>query len=396
MLGSLFNREERAIQSTPWGAWPGDVSTTWSGSPVTSSTAMQLLTVYGCVQFICNGISTLPLDVIRESGDKKEHLPTPDWLEYPVVGLHRVGWLTQLLTSLLLSGNAYIAVMRSPEGRIVELIPLDPGSVDVRREQGKRVFYVNGNIPKFDVLHIPAIMSAGTEKGLSPVEAARQTIGAGMAVTEFSSRFWAQGGTFGGVIEDPGPLDPVKAKDTARIWARLHSGKDKAHMPGVLQGGATWKPTAVNNEQAQFLQTRGFTSAEIASFLFLIDPSEFALFMGQGGSITYANLEQRNARKLQVTFLPWIIRIEMALSSLLAKPRFVKFNVNGLLRGDQATRFASYRVALGPDEPFMTADEARGFEDWEPMPQAAEEEPEPEDDPEMVFDRKQGGGDAAA
>jgi HK97 family phage portal protein len=173
MFGSLFDREQRALSTDPWGGWQGDYNPTWSGSHVDTTTAMQLLTVYGCVQFICNGISTLPLDVIRDTGTEKVHLPTPDWLEYPQVGVHRVGWLTQLLTSLLLDGNAYLAITRNPTGQILELVPIDPAAVDIRREQGRRVFYVNGNVPKTEILHVPAIMKAGSEKGMSPVEAAR-------------------------------------------------------------------------------------------------------------------------------------------------------------------------------------------------------------------------------
>jgi len=364
MLGSLFKTERRAVQSTAWGSWDG-TEPTWAGVNVDTKSSLQLLTVYGCNRFICDGISTLPTDTFRQNGDVKTEIPKPGWLEEPAPGLDPVAWHGQTLTSLLLAGDSFW-FKDYADGSLSSAVPLDPTKVGVSRTRGRKVFQVEGE--QFDsnrIEHIPALMFPGSDRGLSPVEAAKQTVGAGMAVTEFSSRFWSQGGTFGGVIEDPGSLDAAKAKETARIWARLHSGKSKAHLPGVLQGGATWKPTAVSPEQAQFLETRGFTSAEIASFLFLIDASEFSLFMGQGGSITYANLEQRNARKVQVTFLPWMVRIERTISRLLPKPRYYKFNVEGLLRGDMKTRYESYK--LGIEAKFLVPNEARELEDMPPL-----------------------------
>lgn len=362
MLGSLFATERRAIQATAWGSWGEDGSQTWAGSNVNNHSALQLLTVFGCVKYVADGISTLPLDTLRDDGEKIIEVPHPRWLLEPVSNLDPIGWLSQNLTSILLAGNTYLHMDFTDVG-LTSLVPLDPGKVTVQRQRGRKVFLIGSE--QFDsdrILHIPGIMFPGADEGLSPVEAARQTIGAGMSVEEFAARFFGQGAVLAGVIEDPGPLDPKKAKETARIWGRLHGGKSKAHLPGVLQGGASWKPTGVTNDQAQFLQSRAFTSGQIASFMFLIDPDELGIPTESKGHITYANLEQRNARKVQVTFLPWIIRLEKAFSALLPKPRYVKFNVNGLLRGDMKTRYESYALATG-NAPWMAVNEVRDNED---------------------------------
>jgi HK97 family phage portal protein len=86
----------------------------------------------------------------------------------------------------------------------------------------------------------------------------------------------------------------------------------------------------------------------------------------EGTSLTYANLEQRSARLLRVTLLPWMVRIEKALSALMANPRYMKFNANGLLRSDLTTRYAAY--ATGIASGFLLPDEAREREDLPPMP----------------------------
>lgn len=364
VLGSLARRPQNAVQATAWGDWAGDQQ---QGRKVGLSNAWQLLTVYGCTRFIADGIATLPVDVLRRRSDgSPEEVRTPAWLERPSPDLEFVAWCTQVLSSLLLAGNAY-CWQRYIEGRLVNLIPLDPSTVDVFRRDGRKWYRINGDeIDPFNILHIPGVMFPGSDVGLSPVEAARQIIGMGMSMEDFGARFFDQGSTLSGVIEVPGELAPEKARDMARSWSKAHSGTRKSHLPGVLQGGATWKQMGVTNEQGQFLESRKFTASQIASEMFLIDPSEMGLPV-EGSSLTYANLEQRNARKVQVTFLPWIVRLERALTALLPRPQYVKFNVNGLLRGDMKTRFDSY--AVGITNGFMTPNEARGFEDWESLPE---------------------------
>jgi HK97 family phage portal protein len=390
VLRALLAPERRAPgdNGTYWGTWAGDTSAqTWAGPDISYGNAHQLLTVYGCVRFIADGISTLPIDVYTGSGDSAQPVTAPRWLEQPTVDLDRVEWMTQVLWSLLLAGNAYLRVVRS-DASIVELQPIDPSTVQVGRERGVKVYRINGEqISGLNILHIKGVMAPGADIGMSPVEAARQNIGLGLAATEFGARFFDQNGTMGGVIEAPGEVPSDQARRWARDWARLHSGRKKAHLPGVLTGGATWKPTGVTNEQAQFLSTRMFTAAEIAAQMFLIDPTEFGVSADKGSSITYANLEQRQARRVTVTYLPWIIRVERALSSLLPRPRFVKINVNGLLRGDSKSRYDTYWLAEQinssargrGEKPLLTTQEMRSLEDLPPLPG-----PDPEPAPSGV------------
>ena len=70
-------------------------------------------------------------------------------------------------------------------------------------------------------------------------------------------------------------------------------------------------------------------------------------------------------RRVQVTFLPWIVRLENAWSNILARPRFVKLNVNGLLRADIKTRYEAH--AIGIRNNFELPSEAREIEDFTPV-----------------------------
>jgi len=329
--------------------------------------------VYGCVRFIADGISTLPVDVYRKQPDSSTvEVDLPQVLAEPSPGLSLLEWSTQFFTSLLLTGNFYgFPVYRGRQ--LEQVIPIDPEKVSVRKANSRIVYDVDGKtFDSFDVCHVKGLMWPGALVGMSPVEAARQTIGQGMSAQEYGARFFAQDASPSGVIEIPGELTPEKARNVARAWAKKHGGKSKSGLPGVLDGGAVWKSTGVTNEQAQFLETRRFTAAEIASQMFLIDPPEMGIGV-EGQSLTYTNQEQRNTRKVQTSWLPWIVRFEKFWSSMLPGKQYVKVNVNGLLRGDMNTRMQSY--ATGIQNRFLLPNEARAFEDWPPLP-GGDEPPE--------------------
>ena len=382
--GSAPAVEARAVGNI-WGDWPGDGgSSTWSGVSVTADSALQLLAVYGSVRLISDQISTLPIDCYRELSDgSKVEFTKPGWLSEPTVDLTFAEWCSQVLSSLLLHGNAYVTVLRGDRGSIVELIPLDPTVVRVRRISGRKTYEVNGVVYPGEIVHIKGLMLPGSDVGLSPVEAARQSIGLGLSTAEYGSKFFDGDGNMPGVIEIPSKAQPEMMAAMAEHWKKKRSRRGKG-LPGVLESGATWKPTGVTNEQAQFLATRKFTAAEIAGQMFLLDPSDLGIPV-EGTSLTYANLEQRNARRVQVTLLPWIIRIEKALSALLFEPRYMKFNVEGLLRGDTLNRFQSYALAeqinasaaARGEAPLFKTTEMREREDLPPLPDLPAPPPPP-------------------
>ena len=378
MLKALFHQsapETRTIEADDLGWSVLGGSTSWAGESVTMASSVQLLTVYGCVRMIADGISTLPIDVYRkDSAGVITPLPTPYWLSNPSSELDSIEWRTQILTSLLLDGNGYAHIPSwGPTGQPNEMIPVDPTSVSIVRSSSRKVYLVNG--VERDVLHLRGLMWPGKDKGLSPIESARQSIGLGMAATRYGAESFTNENQMPGVIEISGKATGTTMRETARLWqARRREGG--RGMPGVLQDGASWKATGVTSEQAQFLGTRKFSAAEIAAQMFLIDPTDLGIPV-EGSSITYANLEQRNSRRVQVTFLPWIVRLETALSALLPRGQYCKLNVSALLRGDLAARWAAYNIAetintsaaARGDAPVMATQEMRDLEEMGPSPE---------------------------
>lgn len=375
MLGRLFERasaptEERAMQVYPWGDWSAP-SASSAGIPVTEDNSLNLLAVYGSVTLISDTIATLPRDVYRDKSDgtRESVTATPKWLEQPNSYTDIVEFLTQSLSSLLLDGNCYWAY--SMDGNFLprEIHVLDPTKVQPKDDGEGGVYYtVNGSPTRARILHIRGLTRAGKLKGLSPVESARQSIGLGLGQATFAGKFLSQGTTMSGVVSTPDDLTPDQAKVMRETMSRDHGGLDKAWLPGVLTNGATWTQISVTPEQAQFLQSREFTSAEIAAQMFLLDPSMLGIAINRGQNLTYANLEQRGIHLVQFTLMRWIIRLERAFTKLLPAPQCLKFNVDALQRADLLTRYQSYRIALGSNQPFKKLNEIRDFEDDPPVP----------------------------
>lgn len=369
MLGGLFRTEERA-QATTWGTWPGDTPAGQIGPEVNQTSALQLLAVSGCVRYISDSVSTLPVDVYREQPDgTRVEIASPRWIKEPTVDLDWIAWCSQITTSLLLHGNAYFVVTRSG-ATIVELVPVDPAQVTIRREQGRKTYWVNGRQFDGEIRHIKGMMLPGSEYGLSPLEYARRSIGLGLAAVDYGQDNFESFLNMPGVIEMAGRAEPAIMRETANMWRRQRTGRRNRGLPGVLQDGATWKATGVTNEQAQFLQTRQWTAAEIAGQVFLVDPTELGIPV-TGSSIQYGNIEQRSIATSRRAFQPWMVRIEKAVSSLLPQPQYIKLNLDGLLRPDSAARWSIYTQAAAINKiaseigqrPVMDTAEMRDFED---------------------------------
>jgi HK97 family phage portal protein len=278
----------------------------------------------------------------------------------------RVGFVVQVVMSLLLDGNVFLAPVLDNRGTIAEVHVLDPRRVRIEKSPSGDVVYVVDSMPvQAPILHSPALILPGSVRGVSPVEMARQIIGIGLGVNEQAARFFAQGATTPGVIQTDADLSVEQMREIRDQWLSSHGGSRRAHLPVVL-GAAKFQSIAMTQEQAQFLETRKFTDAQIAGQLFRLDPT----FLGipvEGQGLLYQNIEHRQSHLLRVTLMPWIVRTERLLTRLLPANQRWRFNFDGLLRADLTTRYASYAVAN--DIGLLTLDEMRQLEDRPPLPQ---------------------------
>ncbi|PWM24916.1 MAG: phage portal protein, partial [Limosilactobacillus fermentum] len=123
----------------------------------------------------------------------------------------------------------------------------------------------------------------------------------------------------------------------------------------------------ISPEQAQFLETRKFQINEIAR-IFRVPPH----MVGDLEKSSFSNIEQQSLEFVKYTLDPWVSRWEqsMARSLLTAEEKkkyFVKFNVDGLLRGDYQSRMNGY--AVGRQNGWMSANDIRELENLDRIPE---------------------------
>lgn len=360
-----FRKEDRAISfQTVWGAGFDTEVVNPSGVNINSNTAFEVVAFWSAVSLISDTIATLPVDsYIRQDGTRRPYRPRPAWVDQPDVDMTRQAHYQQVLVSLLVNGNSYTRIFRNGSGDVVNLVVLDPLTVTVRRSAlGRKIFIVDNEdktLSSDEIIHITDLIQPGSLTGLSRVERLKEALGLSSAMQTFAARFFGTGATTQGIIEFPGNLTPEQAKQLRDGFDSAHRGFRRAHKTGVLSGGASYKQTTVPNDAAQFLESRRFSVEEIAR-AFNIPLS----MMGVPGTQSYASVEQNAIQFVVHTLRPYIEKLEWAYSRLLPVEAFLKFNVDGLLRGDFNSRITAYSTGLQAG--FMSVNDVRKLEDMSP------------------------------
>jgi HK97 family phage portal protein len=371
MLRNLGGGESRAISfQTIWGA--GDLTSfeTQAGSFIDYTTAMSINSVWACVSLISDTISALPVDTyIRKDGIAYPYRPRPAWVARPDAMINSVSFWQQAMISLLLDGNAFVRIFRDPiTGQILSMMVLNPMKVSVSRKANGTKRYVladegNKELSSDDMLHITgSILMPGDIRGKSTVDTLKENLGLSMSLEGFAARFFGQGTQTTGVIEYPGALTAEQADNLSRSFDRAHRGYRKAHKTGILSGGATFKPTAVANDQAQMLDSRRLAVEDVAR-IFRVPTNMIGL--NEKGAQSYNSNEQNAISFVTHTLRPWLAKLEDAFSALLPDTAYLAFNTDDLLRGDYATRIEGYAKML--QNGVLSSNEVRRKENMRPV-----------------------------
>lgn len=224
-------------------------------------------------------------------------------------------------------------------------------------------------LPAERVLHIPGFSFDGL-KGLSPIAHAAEMVGIGLATQEFLARFYGQGMNVGGVLEHPGKLsDKARANLIADLEAK-GAGLANSWRPLVLEEGMRFNRIPMPLRDAQTVEMLKLTRDQIAA-LFRVPPHMIANLE----RATFSNIEHQSLEFVKYTMLPWIVRWEREINRKLFTRRekeqgfYVKFNVEGLLRGDYKSRQEG--LAIQRQNGIINADEWRELEEMNPIPGGA-------------------------
>lgn len=369
-------REERAAildESSPIYQLFAGLGRSASGISVTQDSALTSVAVLGCLIVRAETFASLPVDVIRRSG--RERLEVD---KHPVAQLLTGQWneTTNAVEGLRwkqltedLGGNAY-ARIEWRRGNPVALWPLVGMKPAVHRAPSGRIFYrysgddftPAGDYWATDILHFKGPVLKSPFEGKSLIELARETIGLSIGTEQFYARLLGNGTHFPAYLQTDKDL---RKEDVDRLAEQLKdaSGLLPAGELRIFDRGLKVMQNAMSIKDADLTVEQRWLLEQICR-VFRVPKS----LVQDWSQNTYSNAEQADLWFAKHTIRPICVNTEAVLRSRLfleseADLR-IKFNLDGLLRGDFKTRAEGYSLLI--NSKIINPNEARAFEDWNP------------------------------
>lgn len=343
-----------------------------SGTMVTPERSLQVSAVMGCVKVLSETMASLPVMMYERGADgskkKRQDLPLYNLL-------HRVpnSWQTSfeywewVMACMCLRGNAYSFKPFSGRGVTGELVPIHPDRVRVEVTDSGRIMYIvrdglAGREDRYgqeEIFHIRGLSLDGLI-GVSPIQYARNTIGLASDAEEYGAGLFGNRAQPGGILKSPTALNETQKQALRESWSVQ---SQRGHGTAVLTNGMEWQQLGLTNEDAQFLETRKYQRSEIAS-IYRVPPHLIADLE----RATFSNIEHQDIGFAKHTIRPWCVRIEQAIwRDLIGDERYyVEFLIDGLMRGDIASRYSAYQIAVAQGG-WLSRNEVRALENMDPV-----------------------------
>jgi len=351
-------------------------ASTDAGVSVNEEKSLQVSAVFACVKVISDTVASLPFNVYQPNQDGKgrskviDHKLDKLFNKAPNKYMNAFDFKRLMQVHINLWGNFYAEIEYNGKNEVIGLHPIHPSRVnkvyiDEHTKIKKFEVSVNDKTYTFTqrkIFHVPGLSYDGII-GISVIKNFKENIGTSMAMEKFSSRFFGSGTHLGGVTEVPGKMSDEAYNRLTESMNREYKGIENSHKVIILEENAKFKPLGIPPEDAQFIEQRKFSREEIC-MIYQIPPHMISIL----DKATYNNLEHQNYYFAQFTITPRITNMETHINWRLLPPHskyYVKFNIDGLLRGDSKARSEFYATAR--QWGWMSVNDIRELEDMEPV-----------------------------
>lgn len=369
-MSLLRNFERRAYTAHTFldpSAIPSNSDLVFSPTLASGQGAMRHWAMWACARVVADAVSTLPVDLMQGNGDAAVPIdPLPLMLQRPSAYADRVDWLSQVIVSLLTSGNAYgIIASRDRMEYPTQINLLAPGAItaEIDADTGRKIYRGhNGKIVSSELVwHRTGLVWPGDVVGLDPVTYFVRTITLGLEAERYAADYFTNGAHPTAVATTDQQVTQDQAETIKKRIKRAVASRD---VP-VFGAGIELKPWQGSPNDSQLGETIRMNAAMVCA-IYGVPPEKIGVSMGDAGSVTYANREQRAQDFLNDAVNPWLVRMERSMSEWFPRGKFVKFNTGGFLKSDLKTRYESYAIATG-GKPWMEPHEARSLENLPPI-----------------------------
>ena len=377
LLGNLTEERSLSFQDI-WGR--GLNQTTQgnaSGMTVNYDTAFALTAVYAAIRLLSDTVANLDLSAFyRSQGVEQPFRPLPPWMVKMNTNLANHEVIGQVVCSLLLDGNAYISTLRNSTGRVINLTVLDPTDLDptvTTDESGfERLTFTSSKAEgevytTRDIQMVRgSVLKPGTVKGLSPIAAAREMLGANLGIQKYGAAFFGNSATPGAIIEVPGQLSPEGVAQMKAAWNDVHKGAANGHRLAVLTESAKWTQTSLSPEDASYIRGLEHGIQDVARLYglppFLLADTSRATSWGTG-------LHEMNVAMVQYSLRPLANKVAAAFTNIMRSEgiavAYARFDVGAISRaGNERWDTYSKGIQMG----VYSIDEVRGLESMAPLP----------------------------
>jgi HK97 family phage portal protein len=345
---------------------------------VSETSAQKLATVFSCLNVLGETLGSLPCDV-------KQYTPTGPQTVYknPV---HRLvhdrpnPYMTAFTFWSTMAklrkawGNAYAEIVRDANYQPMALMILPSSEISIKIDSLGQIFYEfrGRRIEGTNMLHLKNYSMTGIE-GVSTIKQNAMSVGLGIKLKKYNSAI-VDKRPYGFLTSETRPKDVQSAENMKNAWERKKdnatTGKEsKTHKPEMmgdiplLYGGLKFVPLTLPADDVAYIQSAELNDQDIYG-IFRMLPT----FVQNWKNAPYNGSENQDIHFVKYT-LADIRDIEQECNEKLfpetnkfqENPLYIKFNLNGLLRGDTKTRKELYQTLINLG--VMTPNQAAELED---------------------------------
>lgn len=322
-----------------------------------------------CLMNLARTFGSLPIHAYAKlpNGTRSTDTTSPEaiLLRHPCPYMNPYAFRFCMSINFELYGVAYAKIIRSTVGKPIALHPIASTLVVPTISDGKLGYQYSPTgeiIPKRDMLVILNLTANGILP-LSPLDYVKKDLAVADAAKVMQHNWFSRGTMLGGIVKVPANTNKTTKDEIREQFQTGFGGSANSFKTAVIPDNTSYEPVKIDSKTAEFQEAQKWTVSEVARRFGV--PEAFA-----GGSVkeTYANAEQRGIDLVQYAILPRSVAWQDAINDALFPHdagRYVKLNLNGLLRGDAATRSAYYHNALM--DGWMSANDVRSLEDMDPI-----------------------------
>lgn len=345
------------------------------GVHVDERTALSVPAVWSAVNFLAGTVASLPVHVYRRGQAGRQRV-TDGVL--PVMMHDAVNdemtsfrWRQMLMRNVLLAGRSFWRVARNADGSPVELWPLERERMTVSEGPDGRRRYryeLPGSAMRAfqprNVLDIDMLPAADGLAHHSPIRTLERTIALAVAVEKYGATLFSNDGVPPLVLSGPFTSPAGVQRASEEVMDAVKRAAREGRKVLVLPLGHELKPIGFDPEKGQMTDVKRFIVEEVARIYQL--PPTFLQDLTHG---TFSNTEQQDLHFAKHTLRRWLTHIEQEINlkffGRMNREIYVEFNIDGLLRGDFATRMQGYATAISHG--MLTPNEAREQENRLPV-----------------------------